>query len=116
MNEVVKRHASDVGRYRDAVRNSSELGGRIQNAPIRFMDVWPMSTKRPDAHMTPPKDCLHWCMVGVMNAWSQVGATYSSVPGSRAEARHLPVMMKAAMANAQRREPEHGVLEGSGAC
>jgi hypothetical protein len=81
MNEIVKRrYTSDVGRYRDAVRNSSELDGRIQNAPIRFMDVWPMSAKRPDAHMTPSKDCLHWCMVGVMNAWSQVGATYSSVP------------------------------------
>jgi hypothetical protein len=90
MNEVVKRHASNVGRYGTAASDTSEEdgpGGRVRNAPIRFMDVWPMSAKRPDAHMAPPKDCLHWCMVGVMNAWSQVGATYSSVPSSRAEAR-----------------------------
>jgi hypothetical protein len=60
------------------------------------MDVWPMSVKRPDAHMgksidlpvktrkreltfffrspfvEPPNDCLHWCRTGVQNYWNML--------------------------------------------
>lgn len=42
--------------------------------PLRLFDVWPMSIKRPDAHQGPPRDCLHWCMIGVMNYWQDVSA------------------------------------------
>jgi hypothetical protein len=47
------------------------------NPPLRYVNVWDMSLKRPEAHLRPPKDCLHWCMVGVMNYWQGVSASGS---------------------------------------
>ena len=45
--------------------------------PFRLLDVWPMSMKRPDAHQGPPRDCLHWCMIGVMNHWQDVSSIFN---------------------------------------
>ena len=70
MNKIIETLATDDGK---GLKGQDE--SLAHNAPVRFMNVWPMSVKRPDAHMAPPKDCLHWCLVGVMNAWSQVGQT-----------------------------------------
>ena len=46
---------------------------RDLNPPMRYVDVWEMSIKRPDAHQKPPQDCLAFCQIGVMNYWQQVG-------------------------------------------
>ena len=42
------------------------------NPPMRYVNVWDMSLKRPEAHLGPPKDCVRWCKVGVMNYWQEV--------------------------------------------
>jgi hypothetical protein len=48
------------------------------NPPFRLLDIWPMSVKRPDAHMLPGSDCLHWCETGVTDEWFRVGHRLSS--------------------------------------
>jgi hypothetical protein len=42
------------------------------NPSMRYVNVWDMSLKRPEAHLGPPKDCVRWCKVGVMNYWQEV--------------------------------------------
>lgn len=36
---------------------------------MRFLDFWNMSLKRPDAHLKPAIDCMHFCSPGVPNEW-----------------------------------------------
>lgn len=36
---------------------------------MRYFDVWPMSVTRPDAHLKPAIDCMHYCIPGVPNEW-----------------------------------------------
>lgn len=36
---------------------------------MRFMDLWTMSVKRPDAHLRPENDCSHVCFPGLPNEW-----------------------------------------------
>lgn len=38
---------------------------------LRYLDLWSMSVKRPDAHLNPQVDCMHYCAGGVMNEWLQ---------------------------------------------
>jgi hypothetical protein len=42
---------------------------------MQYLDIWPMSVQRPDAHLLPPNDCLHYCygVGGVMEEWQKVG-------------------------------------------
>lgn len=71
MNIIARRHTLKS-------RSSTDwdvpgiVTGKAANPVIRYMNVWDMSMKRPEAHLKPPKDCLHWCMVGVMNYWQEV--------------------------------------------
>jgi hypothetical protein len=37
-----------------------------------ILDVWHMSATRPEAHLAPPNDCLHWCQPGPLEPWQQV--------------------------------------------
>ncbi|KAL1746450.1 hypothetical protein HDZ31DRAFT_34160 [Schizophyllum fasciatum] len=39
------------------------------NAQWYYFDVWDMSLQRPDAHLKPGKDCLHFCLPSVFNEW-----------------------------------------------
>jgi hypothetical protein len=36
---------------------------------MRFIDFWNMSLKRPDAHLKPAIDCMHFCSPGVPSEW-----------------------------------------------
>jgi hypothetical protein len=36
---------------------------------MRFLDLWPLSVTRPDAHLKPTADCLHYCSPAVPNEW-----------------------------------------------
>lgn len=36
---------------------------------MRFLDLWTMSVKRPDAHLRPENDCSHYCYPGTMHEW-----------------------------------------------
>jgi hypothetical protein len=47
--------------------SSSRL--RASPEPMRYFDVWPMSVKRPDAHLKPAIDCMHYCIPSVPNEW-----------------------------------------------
>ncbi len=42
------------------------------NPPLRLVDIWSMSIKRPEAHLRPNGDCLHWCMTGILDYWHEV--------------------------------------------
>ncbi len=55
----------------------------IVNPPFRLVDVWNMSAKRPEAHLRPVKDCLHWCMTGVLDHWHMVRILISGELGGR---------------------------------
>ncbi|GJP41835.1 hypothetical protein CLOM_g1472 [Closterium sp. NIES-68] len=55
----------------------------LSDSPIRYVDVLPMSSWRPDGHVArwttpggaPPNekdDCLHWCEGGVTDAWLEM--------------------------------------------
>ncbi|KAI5832079.1 hypothetical protein K523DRAFT_236055 [Schizophyllum commune Tattone D] len=39
------------------------------NAQWYYLDIWDMSLQRPDAHLKPGKDCLHYCLPSVFNEW-----------------------------------------------
>jgi hypothetical protein len=77
MNIIARRHTLKS-------RSSTDwdvpgiVTGKAANPVIRYMNVWDMSMKRPEAHLKPPKDCLHWCMVGVMNYWQEVSEQRNS--------------------------------------
>lgn len=36
---------------------------------MRFLDLWTLSVKRPDAHLNPMVDCSHFCEPGVTQEW-----------------------------------------------
>lgn len=36
---------------------------------MRFLDFWSMSLKRPDAHLKPATDCLHFCSPSIPEEW-----------------------------------------------
>jgi hypothetical protein len=80
MNIIARRHTLKS-------RSSTDwdvpgiVTGKAANPVIRYMNVWDMSMKRPEAHLKPPKDCLHWCMVGVMNYWQEVSEEKSDRAG-----------------------------------
>lgn len=42
---------------------------------MQYLDIWPMSVQRPDSHLLPPNDCLHYCygLGGVIEEWQKVG-------------------------------------------
>jgi hypothetical protein len=71
MNIIARRHTLKSRSSADW-DVSGIVTGKAANPVIRYMNVWDMSMKRPEAHLKPPKDCLHWCMVGVMNYWQEV--------------------------------------------
>jgi hypothetical protein len=52
-------------------------GGRGKDVVtgMQYLDIWPMSVQRPDSHLLPPGDCLHYChgLGGVVEEWQKVG-------------------------------------------
>lgn len=47
------------------------------NPPFRLVDIWNMSIKRPEAHLNPPDDCLHFCYTGITDYWQKVSFSFS---------------------------------------
>lgn len=37
-----------------------------------WLDVDPMTALRPDGHLSPPKDCLHYCLPGPPDEWTRM--------------------------------------------
>lgn len=48
--------------------------GRDVATGMQYLDIWPMSVQRPDSHLLPPNDCLHYCygLGGVVEEWQKV--------------------------------------------
>ncbi|KIK67062.1 hypothetical protein GYMLUDRAFT_37100 [Collybiopsis luxurians FD-317 M1] len=43
-----------------------------QSAKWHYFDVWDLSMQRPDAHLNPGQDCLHWCLPSVFDEWTRL--------------------------------------------
>ena len=41
-----------------------------------FLDVDEMTRTRPDGHLGPPGDCLHYCLPGVIDYWTLLLASF----------------------------------------
>jgi len=42
---------------------------RAASEPMRYLDAWTLSLGRPDAHLKPAIDCMHYCIPSVPNEW-----------------------------------------------
>ncbi|KAE9409503.1 hypothetical protein BT96DRAFT_984574 [Gymnopus androsaceus JB14] len=43
-----------------------------KDAKWYYLDVWDLSLQRPEAHLEPPQDCLHWCLPTVFDDWTKL--------------------------------------------
>ncbi|KAJ3902077.1 hypothetical protein F5879DRAFT_269842 [Lentinula edodes] len=43
-----------------------------KGAKWHYFDVWDVSMQRPDAHLDPGKDCLHWCLPSMLDDWTRL--------------------------------------------
>ncbi|KAF5389466.1 hypothetical protein D9757_004330 [Collybiopsis confluens] len=43
-----------------------------KSAKWHYFDVWDLSIQRPDAHLNPGQDCLHWCLPTVFDDWTRL--------------------------------------------
>ncbi|KAJ3711546.1 hypothetical protein F5878DRAFT_247604 [Lentinula raphanica] len=43
-----------------------------KGAKWHYFDVWDVSMQRPDAHLEPGKDCLHWCLPTIFDDWTRM--------------------------------------------
>ncbi|CAI5947147.1 unnamed protein product [Closterium sp. NIES-65] len=59
-------HWGEFGRQNKLARQMVEAVGGV------FMDVDPMTSLRGDGHMMPPSDCLHYCLPGPLDVWTQL--------------------------------------------
>jgi hypothetical protein len=66
MNDIVENHVA----Y-DPLR--APLSPDSAKTTVDYIDIWNMSIQRPDAHLNPGGDCLHFCPIGVTTQWIQVG-------------------------------------------
>lgn len=49
--------------------STSKHGLQETGSSMRYLDLWPLSVTRPDAHLKPQADCLHFCTPGPPNEW-----------------------------------------------
>lgn len=68
MNEIVQSYL----RY-DPGRPSRRSSSSFFSSPstTEYIDIWNTSIQRPDAHLNPGGDCLHFCPIGVTSDWLQ---------------------------------------------
>ncbi|CAI5479421.1 unnamed protein product [Closterium sp. Yama58-4] len=59
-------HWGEFGRQNKLAKQMVEAVGGV------FMDVDPMTRLRGDGHMLPPNDCLHYCLPGPLDVWTQL--------------------------------------------
>lgn len=77
-NRNIERVGSEWRHYFEQYKLKME----VPNPPSLYFDAYPMSAKRPEAHHSPPVDCLHWCEVGVPDHWTKVSLVYRIGCGS----------------------------------
>ncbi|KAJ3205555.1 hypothetical protein HDU82_005128 [Entophlyctis luteolus] len=81
MNEIAKKRLQYKPSDRTAMYKHTHAANQEQskagtkspagNTSVEFLDVWGMSIQRPDAHLDPPHDCLHFCQLGVVSEWNE---------------------------------------------
>ena len=74
MNDLIRSNHTTVRKpsafdYISAHQSDREL---MTNPPYTVLDIWPMSVKRPEAHLNPPLDCLHFCEPSLQDYWQKV--------------------------------------------
>lgn len=62
----MNRHTSSRLSYQPS---TSSVRLRPSPEPLRYLDVWPLSVTRPDAHLKPAIDCMHYCIPSAPNEW-----------------------------------------------
>ncbi|KAJ2927342.1 hypothetical protein H1R20_g9758, partial [Candolleomyces eurysporus] len=67
-SQVWRKEIEGLQRERKA---SIERGEDVRGVKWLFVDLYEMSLQRPDAHGSPGRDCLHWCLPAVYNEWSR---------------------------------------------
>lgn len=65
---IMDRYASTRLGYKPF--DSNQYLGPTRDA-LRYLDLWSMSVKRPDAHLIPQVDCSHYCVPGPPHEWLQ---------------------------------------------
>ena len=59
-------HWGEFARQNKILKEEAEAVGAV------YMDVDPMTVLRPDGHLGPPIDCLHYCIPGPLDVWAQL--------------------------------------------
>lgn len=67
--EIFNREVRDFVRYDE---HASLPARHPPGKRIQYLDIWPLAVQRPDAHLLPPNDCLHFCYQGVMEEWTKM--------------------------------------------
>ncbi|KAF9029679.1 hypothetical protein BDP27DRAFT_1264081 [Rhodocollybia butyracea] len=60
-----------------------------KNAKWYYFDIWDLSMQRPDAHLNPGQDCLHWCLPAVFDDWTKLFVHRVNLEESRADLKVL---------------------------
>lgn len=74
-NDVWRRATARLDGEREVWMKQVEEG-RIHPGPKkgkaswRYLEVWNQTLQRPDAHYSPPEDCVNWCSPAIFNQWS----------------------------------------------
>ena len=70
--EAKKRRWSPPAYRWRAIPHQNELARKIaRRAGVTFMDVWEQTKVRPGGHRR-SDDCVHYCLPGPVDAWSQL--------------------------------------------
>ncbi|KAH6916405.1 hypothetical protein BKA70DRAFT_1255682 [Coprinopsis sp. MPI-PUGE-AT-0042] len=66
-NDLWRQAIPRLQREREEMKRKGEVAEAELPPKWLFVDFWPMSLQRPDAH----SDCLHWCLPAIYNEWSR---------------------------------------------
>ncbi|KAF6758225.1 hypothetical protein DFP72DRAFT_189008 [Ephemerocybe angulata] len=74
-NDVWRRATSRFDSERETwekdVKNGMlHPGPKKGKAKWRYLEVWNQTLQRPDAHYSPPTDCLNWCSPAIFDQWT----------------------------------------------
>ncbi|KAJ3784034.1 hypothetical protein GGU10DRAFT_395995 [Lentinula aff. detonsa] len=68
--DLFKRHNELWNRTIHVINERRPAGA--MGAKWHYFDVWDVSMQRPDAHLDPGKDCLHWCLPTIFDDWTRL--------------------------------------------
>ncbi|KAE9409504.1 hypothetical protein BT96DRAFT_848115 [Gymnopus androsaceus JB14] len=87
LQEQVDGFGAKLGRSRwdwDEFKHHNEMWNRTihsvmekrpaesKGAKWYYFDIWDLSLQRPEAHLEPGKDCLHWCLPTIYDDWTKL--------------------------------------------